>query len=341
VDGELLQGRYISPEAYGSYARGSYLQAHGDFHNARAAYVEAIRQDPQSAAAWTQLGAVDCALKQREQAQAAFDRAEKLDAGHAQLWRERARCWLGVGDLDGARRAAERAARHEPGSIETTALLAAIYDRLGLTHEADRWLDGFVTWRPSSTLAWQAALERAARRGDRRRLLAAARQLLALRPERRDELARTLPELGLRRAIDEGLREGRLGFGRSAATRAGISAAELAVRAAALGKFTLAREQAELILAADPGSGDAWVALAVASDDSAELAQQLTRTDRLRRPGALAIRLLALRLLESAGIEAAALWLAAWSPLSEPADELEHELATRLAARFAAAPAPK
>jgi tetratricopeptide (TPR) repeat protein len=330
VDSELVAGRYISPEAYGSYVRGAYLEAHGDLGNAIHAYAEATRRDPENPDAWTTRGAVNCALTQRGVAAPAIDRAQRLDAESALLWRERARCALALGELPVARQAAERAAAAQPQSVETSLLLSDIYDRLGLTDEATRWLDALVVWQPDSVIAWQASFDHAARRRDRRRLLAAAQALLRLRPERRDELTRALPELGPRPSIDAALLEGRLGLGRATATEVGMSAAELAVRAAALGQSNLAREQAELVLAADPNDGDAWVALLAAETPAAKPASGLSAMLDPSRPGWLSIRLLALVLADRVGPAVARTWLAAWSPLPEPADELELELVRKL-----------
>ena len=331
VDSELVRGRYISPEAYASYSRGAYLEAQGELTRALQAFSEAARRDPENANAWVRRGAVLCALRQPALAEQAFGEAQKLDANSALLWRERARCHVQSGDLPAARRAAERSAAQQPESVETTLLLVRIYDGLGLPDEANRWLDALVTWQSESPAAWQAAFDHAARRADRRRLLAAAAELLRLRPERRSALSRVLPELGVRGAVDQALLEGRLGFSQSAATGAGISAAELSLRAAALGKLNLAREQAELVLAADPRDADAWVAL-TASGASFETLR-LAGVRDLRPPSSLGIRLLGLLLTEAAGKEAAAAWLNAWGALPEPVDQLELELASRLSAR--------
>ena len=65
VDSELVRGRYISPEAYASYARGAYLEAQGDLTRALQAFSEAARRDPENANAWVRRGAVLCALRQR------------------------------------------------------------------------------------------------------------------------------------------------------------------------------------------------------------------------------------------------------------------------------------
>jgi tetratricopeptide (TPR) repeat protein len=331
VDSELVRGRYISPEAYASYSRGAYLEAQGDLTRALQAFSEAARRDPENANAWVRRGAVLCALRQRALAEQAFEEAQKLDAESALLWRERARCDVQSGDLPAARRAAERSAAEQPQSIETTLLLVRIYDGLGLRQEANRWLDALVTWQWESPAAWQAAFDHAARRADRQRLLAAAEQLLRLRPERRSALSRVLPEIGLRHTLDQALLEGRLGFSQSAATGAGISAAELAVRAAALGKVNIAREQAELVLAADPRDADAWVALTVSGASFETL--RLAEARDLRPPSSLSIRLLASILAQAAGSEAATAWLNAWGPLPEPVDQLELELSSRLPAR--------
>src|SRR4051794_25201128 len=61
VGGQHIQGRFVQDAAYAAYLKGVVLETRGQNDAAMAAYVEAIRHDPESAELWTRLGALRCA----------------------------------------------------------------------------------------------------------------------------------------------------------------------------------------------------------------------------------------------------------------------------------------
>jgi tetratricopeptide (TPR) repeat protein len=325
VDGQVVNGPYISPEAYAGYARGVVLEQSKQLDAAADWYALALQEDGDSPQIWTRLGAVECARRRYESARRSFATAERLDGEFAPLWRERAQCAASRNDVRRAADLAQRAARLEPNDVATTVLLVELYDRLGQPETAQNWLDGFLARRPDSALAWTVALERAARRQDLARLGLAAEHVLTLHPERRAEFAALLPELRQEAVIDQALTEGRLRFARAAAAEAHISAGELALRAAALGKHAIARSQASLVLAANPRSSDATIALYAIGEPRSEVVAA-----ELDPPSAFGVRVLAAVIADRIGAGAAALWLDAWQPLPPPASGLEREIADRL-----------
>jgi tetratricopeptide (TPR) repeat protein len=334
IDGDVVSGPFVSAEAYASYARGAYLEQQRDLPNARSAYRHALDVDRRSPQTWVRLGAVECALRNLDAARVAFASAEALSSDFAPLWSERARCAVATGRLDAAHGAAHRAVTLEPDRVENTLLLVDIQERLGRRDEARRWLDGLTARRPESGAGWRASLRAALRDKDAARVWASSAGLLRLHPERRAELSKLVPELGLTSAVDASLLEGRLAAARRHAVDAKMASGELAARAAALGKATLARLQAEHVLQADPTNADAWIASLAALDlsgDEAGFERALhARGAPLTPPGALAQRLFAGVMLRRLGRDAAQRFMAAWPPLGEPRDALERELAGQL-----------
>ena len=128
------------------------------------------------------------------------------------------------------------------------------------------------------------------------------------------------------------------------AHKARIPWAELSVRAAALGRSALAREQAELVLGADPSSTSARIALVAAADlqgDTAAISAAMRGIPaRGAAPSPLARLLFAEVLARRTGREAALAWLGpAWAAARHAAgDRLLSDAAARLEARLSPSP---
>jgi hypothetical protein len=134
--------------------------------------------------------------------------------------------------------------------------------------------------------------------------------------------------------VDAALARGAFDDARRLALAARLSSGALAVRAAATGAAAFAKDQAELVLAADPQNGDARVAAAVAADllrdDQALLRTMVDAT----RPGPplspLAGLLMAELLDRRVGPDAKRAWMDALGTASmEGSDPLLRNVATR------------
>ena len=343
MDGSAIEGRFISSRAYALYAIGADAEARGALVEALAAYTAAERDDPESADLWTRIGALRCRLEgDVDDAGEAFEAAIAIDLEFEPAWREWARCAAATGALDLALSRADRAVLLDPDRDEGILLRAEILERLRRADDARRELRALTIQRPGSVDAWRAlyALER--RAGDLEAAAGAARRARALAPRHGGGMEERLPALRPLAELDAALGRGDLQRARRLALEARLPPAELSVRAAALGRAREARDQAELVLGADPSSGSALVALATAADlagDAAALARAWAAAPGPRDPSVppsgLA-RLLLVELLDRrVGREAAAIWLGAPPDPARIQDPLEARVAKRVRARLA------
>ncbi|XXX82665.1 tetratricopeptide repeat protein [Sorangium sp. So ce134] len=340
VDGQILVGRQIAARAYALYAIGAEAEARGDLETALQAYELAEDSDPESADIWTRVGSVRCRLGRREAAGDAFDRARAIDPDYAPAHLEQARCDLAAGRLGAALGRVERAIALDPDRDDGILLRAEILRRLGRAEDARLSLRALLVRRPFSTDAWRALHALALEAGDRALAAEAAGRLRELAARRAAASERPAPSRAPLAELDDALVHGQLRRARRLALDADLPPAEIAVRAAALGRVGEAREQAELVSAADPSSASALVALAVAADLSGDL-EALTRAcDALQAPadGAVAVppsplaRLLFAELLfRRIGRDAALAWLGPPAPRAPLArDPLSREVERRV-----------
>jgi Tfp pilus assembly protein PilF len=317
--------------AYASYARGAYLESHGDLRGAGLAYEQAARFDDQSAEVWTKIADLRC-RRDDARAAAAYHEAGRLDAAYEPLWRSVAQCALRRGAPRTALRHAQHALKLDPNQEETSLLLIRIYERLGLVRDAERYLDAWVARAPRSVLALQTLLEFARRTRDGARAERAQAALRLLRSQRKDVLDLTRRDRFY--DVDRALQRGELARARELAVLAQLSSSSLALRAAALGASELAQKQAELVLAADASDTDARIALLVAADlarDTPQFERWLVREALdAPHPSPLAARLMADLLARRVSRDAARAWLAAYGELPAPQDALEESLDARL-----------
>jgi tetratricopeptide (TPR) repeat protein len=313
VDGRPVPGRYIPDDAYALYLWAAEAEAQGDLAGARRGFEQAAVADPDSPEIWTRIGALRC----REPAQGvpagaadAFARAEGADPSFGPLFRERARCLLAHGDAPAAAAAADRAVALDPDDLETALLRADALARAGRTDEARRALRSLAARFPQAALV--------------------ARALAALGPE--------APSPGPLDAVDGAIRAGDLEGARRLALHAHLPGAEVALRAAALGKPAIARAQAELILGADPADASARIALAAAADlagDLALLARAMDRVPPRSTPPSPLARLLFAEVLDRrVGAPAARAWLGPDAPSQPGGDPLLDATAKRVRARL-------
>jgi tetratricopeptide (TPR) repeat protein len=325
VDGRPEAGRFISEAAYALYVRGALAEAMGDWGVALRNFVWAASEDPESPEIWTRIGAVHCKASQALRkaplasssstpaafamvpplAAEAFQRARAIDPAYGPLYRERARCLLARGQGDAALDDAERALALDPDDLETALVRAEALEAGGRKDDARRALRALTIRRPDAPLPWSALLESARRSND---------AVLAREAEEHLEALATPPRRGAAAAdVDAALRVRNLGEARRRAVRGRVPSAEVAVRAAALGIADLAREQAEIVVAADPADASARIALVAAADlrgDMTALADAMRGLPRRSTPPSpLARWLLAEVLRRRVGNEAALAWL--------------------------------
>ena len=345
MEGREVEGRFINERAYALYAAGADAEVRGDMDGALRAYGAAAEEDQKSPEIWTRIGALRC-QRDPDGAREAFDRAAGYDAEYEPLWREQARCALGRGKLEEALLAASRAVELDPDRDETVILQASVLEHLKRPEDARRALDALIARHPRSAEAWKARYAFARRTGDVVASEEAARRVRELAPSLADDMEKSVAPLSALGEIDAALARGELPLARRRARSAHMTAGELAVRAAALGRADLARDEAGVVLAADPTDANARVALAVAADlarDEAALAAAMSGLpapdDRSLVPPSPLARLLLAELLDRrVGAAAAQAWLGA-AQKGSPADadpllaRIERRVHERLVAR--------
>lgn len=296
MHGRTVDGPFVSDAAYSAYARGAYLEAHGQNAAAIEAYRAALAADPGGVAIWTRLGALYC-RERPDDAEDAFEEALGLAAGYAPAWCSRAECRRSHGQLDLALTDALRAVQLAPDDSGANLLVARLYEEQRRLPEAKAWLLGLVLRSPEPSAHW-AALAVVAEAASDPALARRARTELALREARRERGERRASDAEVEPSSEllDALREGSLTRARVLASSERIDARTLALLAAARGSPALAVEEANLVLAADPSDPDALIAALTAAareGDGQRFAALLDRFDGARPPSPLGARLLA------------------------------------------------
>lgn len=298
-EGHVVSGRFIEPETYSAFLRGSIAEAEGDDVEALKAYHRVERLDPGGPEIWTRIGAVRCAENPRDPgADAAFDRALAVDDAYARVWAEKAKCARIRGDEIGARAAARRAALAPLGASPSR--LA----RPDLGEGDDAKGDALVAFTVAGGLP-SAALRALVVWGESHGEIALwARALVALAkiaPLERDEVAQSAEALaGLgaggsarlvaaaavdaseqplssryplaaRLAVDEAIARRDSRGVRERATHAHLALDEVAARALLAGDAAMARELASTLVRADPRDDGARVVIAAVEGSAVQV----------------------------------------------------------------------
>ena len=257
VDGVPVAHRPISIRAYAAYARGAVAEATGALNVALLEYRVATDADSRGVEPWVRTGAVSCALGSIDAADSAFAQAEERDADYEPLWTERARCQLAHGDAKLAVALSERAEALDPESDEAIRTHAEALDRSGDSAAAIRELTALSVIRPTPA-TFRAAFDIAKRSGDEPTARAAARAL--------GSRGAPVDSVSDQSAVDRAIARGDVEEAIRVARRVGENPTDVAIRAAALGQYDVARQIADPIVKADPHDGDALIAAAAARD---------------------------------------------------------------------------
>lgn len=122
-DGRIVQGRYVSPEAYAAFLRGALAEEAGDLKAAAVAYGQAAGEDDEDPEVYARLGEVRCKLDPKDgNADRAFGRAVHLDATYAGALAAWSRCASARGRSSEALDLARRAVSEDPKNVELQAL---------------------------------------------------------------------------------------------------------------------------------------------------------------------------------------------------------------------------
>jgi hypothetical protein len=291
-DGRLVEGRYVSPDAYASLLRGVLAEESGDLRGALAAYVQALDEDEDDPEIATRIGEVRCKINPKDpEIDHAFARALKLDASSASALAAKSRCALARGKTDEAADLARRAASQDPKNValaafavRTEANVAAAPDpaarerAIALTtahgDDAAAW-DALIAWGYSRKDAGLVArgLEGLVRAAPARSL-EVEKGAVALAAGGQPALARKVAiaisdaprELGVigprdatvaRLAVDEALARGDGATALARATRGHVPLTEVAARALVLDRRDVAAAVAASIASADPRASGA------------------------------------------------------------------------------------
>ena len=334
IEGRVVVGRFVAPEAYALFLRGAIAEGSGALPEAIAAYEAVARVDDKDPEVFARIARARCALDPGDaKARAALARAFALDADYGPAFAAAAAC----GDTG----AAERAARAEPRDAgaqiayaRTESPVAARARLLELTLEQPNngdALDALASWADAhdDLDLLVLALGEASRRVPRldgvtaKRVLALAGEGQTARARRIAAAlldARALAERGGapldeatraalgRLAVDEAAERGDEAALRRRAIAARLPIAEAAARAALATRYNLAASVARATLAADPDDAGARMVLAASAEargDGSTMRAAFTAPSRARSAPAAACALLARALLRASSADAA------------------------------------
>ncbi len=365
-DGKLVEGRFVSPDAYAAFLRGVLAEESGDLKGATAAYAQALDEDEDDPEISVRIGEVRCKLDPRDpEIDRAFKRALTLDSASASALAARSRCETARGRTAEAADLAAKAAALDPGNVGLAALVVRSEVSRGDPAARERAV-ALTTAHGEHVAAWDALIAWGNAHQDAALVVRGLEGLVRVAPARTAELekgslallaagdvtlARKLAvavadaprELGVvgprdatvaRLAVDEALARADKATALARATRGHVSLAEVAARALLLDHKDLAQAIASSVTDADPSSSGALMvklASRAAPTTSAIPSALLAPKDQ---PPELCALVFADRLAQQTNVETARGWLTkvTRTPMPER-DPLALALATSLAAK--------
>jgi len=233
VDGRVIEGAYVQPEAYAAFLRGAIAEEQGDLTAALAAYQEASGIDPADPEVWTRIAAVRCRRSPKDaEIRWSLARALVLDADYAPAWEVRARCELARGeDRVTVERDALRAADTAPDDVPAQVLLARVEGTRPRSSSAGRErLLALTLTHGRSGAAWDALGAWSRGHGEARLAAEAYAEVARLAPMRRGDVAAIALELAGEGELDaaRALAGALVDAGRSSGRSNGVQAAPAA-----------------------------------------------------------------------------------------------------------------
>jgi hypothetical protein len=193
VDGRVIEGHFVEPDAYAAFLRGAIAESHGDFRGALLAYEATAKLDQEDPEVWTRIAAVRCRIAPADpRARWAAARALALDTEYAPAWEARARCALGrAEDRVGIERDALRAADADPTKVDYQVLLARVEEMRPQSPEVARQrLVALTLAHETSPVAWSALASWNRSHGDAMGAAHALARVARLAPTRRADVVR-------------------------------------------------------------------------------------------------------------------------------------------------------
>lgn len=288
-DGRLVEGRFITPDAYAAFLRGVLAEDSGDLRGALAAYAQALEEDTEEPAIWAHLGEARCKLDPKDpEIDRAFAQALKRDANSAGALAAKGRCALARGNAVEAAELARRASAEDPKNVGLTAFAVRVDASRGDPAARERAI-ALTREHGEYAAAWDALIAWGYARKDADLVARGLAGLVHVAPARSTEvekgalalldggqpaLARALAvavadaprDLGVigprdatvaRLAVDEALARGDRAVALARATRGHVSVAEVAARALLLDHRDLAASIAAAVADADPSASGA------------------------------------------------------------------------------------
>ncbi|MDB4994648.1 MAG: Tetratricopeptide 2 repeat protein [Myxococcaceae bacterium] len=192
VDGRIVEGHFVEPDAYAAFLRGAISESHGDLRGALAAYEETAKLDEEDPEVWTRIAAVRCRLSAADPgARWAAARALALDTEYAPAWEVRAQCELGRSeDRVSIERDALRAADADPTKVDYQVLLARVEEMRPRSEVARQRLVALTLAHEASPVAWSALASWSRSHGDALGAAQALARVARLAPTRRADVVR-------------------------------------------------------------------------------------------------------------------------------------------------------
>lgn len=343
-DGHIVEGAFVTPEAYSSFLRGVLAEEAGDLRSALAAFEQAAAEDDEDPEPLVRIGALHCRVDPKSRrADDAFARALRIDRTYASALAAQARCAAERGQPDSGVAFVERVAAADRKSADLGALyvkLAAQRANGSADQRARERALALTVANGANPVAWDALVAWGRGKADGELLARGLEGLARVAPMRtRDVEAGVLELLGsgratlarrvaatladipadrvtttiadgtvARLAVDEAIVHGDVERAERRAARGRVSLSEVAARALILERSEMAADLAGRVVGADPGAGCASMVLAAIASTRASL-ERMRAEVPTDQPSAACVLVLADRVAALAGPEPARMWV--------------------------------